>query len=252
MTNIYQSFDSNAYLNEYYQQIAHDAQSMLHFMVTAFREMPTEMRVLDFGGGPTLYTAIVAAERASAIHLSDYSAANRHAVETWLHTEPGAFDWHHFVATVLELEGKAVTADAIAAREALVRARLRSVLPCDATKQPPLALPAEGPYDVVCTNLCLEAVAHDATEWRCYLQHLATLVRPGGHLLMTTVRRGTIYPIGTQLFPIAYLDEDDVRIGLHEAGFREDSITMQIIPSDHPVHRYDGLILTSAVKASSI
>jgi nicotinamide N-methyltransferase len=252
MTSIYQSFDSNAYLNEYYQMIAHDAQSMLHFMVTSFQHMPAALRVLDFGGGPTLYTAIVAAERALEIHLSDYSAANRRAVEAWLHAEAEAFDWRHFVEAVLALEGREASAAAVAAREALVRARLRAVLVCDVTQQPPLAIPDEGAYDVVCANLCLEAVAQDAREWRRYLQHLAALVRPGGHLLMTTVRRGTIYPIGTQLFPIAYLDEDDVRVGLQEAGFMEESITMQIVPSDHPVHPYDGLILTAAVKVSSI
>lgn len=264
--DIYQTFEPDTYLDEYYRTIAHDTRALLQFIVAALRDVPAGARVLDFGGGPTLYTAIAAAGRAAEIHLSDYSPANRAAVLAWLAAHPAAFDWRDFTAAVLELEGAPADAGGVAAREALVRERLTAVLACDVTASPPLSIVAEtvpsrrpttqraaplnsDRYDVICTNLCLEAVARDAAEWGRFLMNIAPLLRPGGRLIMTTVRRGTAYPVGARLFPVAYLDEHDVRAALAAAGFSPHLAALAIVPSDHPVHPYDGLILTSAVKA---
>lgn len=258
--NIYETFKPDAYLDEYYRTVAHDALEMLRFLVAGFRDAAPGARVLDFGGGPTIFTAIAAARRAGEIHLSDYSAANRAAVRAWLRADPAAFDWRSFVAAVLDLEGAPADAGAIAAREALVRSRLSAILACDATAAPALSIVPDGaspqaagaapaPYDVLCTSMCLEAVARDAAEWRQCLLNIAPLLRPGGRLMMITVRRGRAYPVGEQLFPIAALDEGDVRASLAAAGFSPASISLAIVPSDHPDHPYDGLILTSAVKA---
>lgn len=256
----YQTFEPTTYLHEYYRTVAPDTLELLRFMVTALQEAPVGARVLDFGGGPTLYTAIVAAGRAAEIHVSDYSAANRAAVQAWLAASPAAFDWRSFTETVLQLEGAPATPATVAARKMLVRARLTAVLACDATTHPALMTdePSGAPhpqappaYDVLCTNLCLEAVAQDAAEWRQYLHNIAPLVRPGGMIVLSTVRRGTAYPVGERLFPVASLDEDDVRTALISAGFSPNTITIRTIPSDHPVYPYDGLMLTSAVKATA-
>jgi SAM-dependent methyltransferase len=260
--SIYSTFEPEAYLNEYYRTIAHDTLALLRFMVAAFRDAPASARVLDFGGGPTLYTAIVAAGRAAEIHLSDYSAANRAAVSAWLQADPAAFDWRGFATTVLQLEGASADEAAVATREALVRARLTAVLACDVTASPAISYalehtgahssqPSPNSYDVLCTNLCLEAVARDADEWRQYLINIAALLRPGGRLIMTTVRRGRAYPVGDQLFPVAHIDEHDIQAALIAAGFSPTPAALEIVPSDHPVHPYDGLILTSALKAAA-
>lgn len=256
----YQIFEPDTYLNEYYQTVAPDTAEMLRFLVARIPQAPAGARVLDFGGGPTLYTAIAAASRAAVIHLSDYSAANRAAVSAWLAASPSAFDWRVFTETILTLEGAPATPSAVADREALVRARVTGVLACDVTAQPARAMarelgtspPQPTQYDLLCTNLCLEAVAHDAGEWRAYLRNITALLRPGGTILMSTVRRGTAYPVGAQLYPVAHLDERDVHHGLIAAGFAPASISLQIIPSDHPVYPYGGLMLTSAVKATTL
>lgn len=256
----YQIFEPITYLNEYYQTVAPDAAEMLRFLVSRLQQTPVGARVLDFGGGPTLYTAIAAASRAAMIHVSDYSDANRAAVSAWLAADPSAFNWRAFTEAILTLEGREATPAAVAAREALVRSRVTAVLACDVTSRPALTIARElgnshhqpPQYDVLCTNLCLEAVARDAAEWQAYLQNITPLLRPGGMIMMSTVRRGSSYPVGARLYPIAYLDERDVHDGFIAAGFAPESIAIQIIPSDHPVYPYDGLMLASAVRATTL
>jgi SAM-dependent methyltransferase len=261
----YQRFESAVYLHDYYRTVAPDMWATLRFLVAALRDLPPDAALLDFGGGPTLYTALVAAPRVAMVHVSDYSAPNRAAVRAWLERQPHAFDWNAYSAAILELEGVEPTRAAIAAREALLRRRLGAVLACDATAADPLAserltvravggpAPAapRAQYDVVCSNMCLEAVARDAAEWGHYLRNLATLLRPGGLLTLATVRRCSVYSVGETLFPVACLDEADVRGALCAAGFDPTTVALEIVPSNHPAFPYQGLMLTSALKATA-
>jgi hypothetical protein len=66
---------------------------------------------------------------------------------------------------------------------------------------------------------------------------------------MATVRHARAYPVGARLFPIVYLDEVDIAAALRDAGFDPASLQIAVIPSDHPLHPYAGLILASAIKA---
>ena len=85
-------FDPSVYLQRY---VSNDprAQHQLRCFYDAFRELPDNLKVLDYGSGPSLLAAMIAATKASEIILSDYSPNNRSFLRRWLDSDPRAFDW---------------------------------------------------------------------------------------------------------------------------------------------------------------
>ena len=246
-TTDYATFDPKAYLAEYYSTIPSENLYMLDFLVRAFRTVPNARRVLDFGGGPTLFSELIAAPHAQELHFGEYSAANRAEVKKWLTQSPGAFNWQHYTRQILVLEGKTPTVATIAEREALVRRRLTRVMPCNAILIPPIQQVAGG-YDVVVTNLCLEAAARDLEEWHQCVRNLAMLLEPGGRFFLSGVQKASSYSVGHSVFPVISLSESDLRMALLDAGFTPESIQTEWTPADHPVHSYAGMIFAQATK----
>ncbi len=246
-THDYTTFDPKTYLYEYYSTLAPENIALLRFLVNSFKDVAPHCLTLDFGGGPTLYTALVAAGKVHNIHHSDYLQANRDEIQTWLDGDANAFDWREAVSAVLELEEKDSTLHSIAAREKAIRQRVKCVLPCDATQATPIA-GMEQTYDVLVSNLCLEAVAKDLEQWRQYLRNVTSLLKPGGRLIMAAVRGGRAYSVGKVVFHVLPIYEEDFMSALPDAGFDKESVCIEWAPADHPVHPYDGLLFVTATK----
>ncbi len=242
--NNYNDFDPRRYLEEYYATVVPENRELLRFLVESFESLPPDLDVLDFGGGPCLYTALTAARTAGTIIHAEYLTGNRHEVDSWQRAVPAAFDWSETIHAILELERIEPTTAAVAARVARSRTAIMSVIACDAHADPPLAAPHL--FDVLVTNLCLEAVAVNILEWRAILKRVVGLIKPGGTLLMTMVNSGYAYPVGDTLFGVLTLCEDDFRAAARDAGLDEASIHVRLTPADHPVHRYDGLLFIRA------
>ena len=76
---------------------------MLRCFHNAFKTVPKNVKVLDYGCGPSLLPAIAAATKASEIVLAEYSDTNRRAIRQWLNGDTAASPHISFV--VQELEG---------------------------------------------------------------------------------------------------------------------------------------------------
>ena len=113
-------FDPSVYLQRYDPR----AQHQLRCSYDAFRAFPNNLKVLvDYGLGPSLLAAMVAATKASEIVLSDYSPNNRSFLRKWLNSDPRAFDWtphFNFFVSFRKLEGK--EEEAVAESEEQLRA----------------------------------------------------------------------------------------------------------------------------------
>jgi hypothetical protein len=244
----YTAFDARRYLDEYYAVLVPENVALLRFLVECFAALPPNLRVLDFGGGPCLYTSLVASRTALYITHAEYLAANRREVEAWRHAAAGAFDWRDTIRTVLRLEGAATDADAVATREMLTRAALTSIIGCDLRATHPL-LAKYPPFDVLATHLCLEAVASDLAEWRAMLARVVALLKPNGTLIMTAVRGGNAYTVGENIFPVLKLHDDDIHAAAGAVGLQPHSMTIRSIAATHDLHPYDGLMFITARRA---
>lgn len=244
----YHHFDPRQYLNDYYADLPPENRAMLTFLVESFDDVPDDALALDFGAGPMLYTAIAGAAAVGEMHLAEYLPANRAELKRWLDGHPDAFDWSPAIRTVLSLQDIAPLPAAIRDHEALIRQRVTRVMPCDLSQPDPLNDSSlSGCYDVLVSNLCAEAVAPDLATWNAYLGKFAALLKPGGRLILTAVKQSRSYSVGSYVFPVLPLSEEDVAYGLNLAGFAQ-MTPMNHAPADDPNHPYEGLIFAVARK----
>jgi NNMT/PNMT/TEMT family len=239
----YASFDTDwvprEYLADYYSEVEPDERETIAYFVEAMKQAEPGEPVLLFGVGPTLHHVFLAAGKASEIHLADYLPANLREIERWLERDPEAHDWRPFVGYTLECEGLAdPTAEEIAAREELTRAKITRLLQADARREQPLARQ----YGTVISAYCADSATGDRATWEAFMAHIAGLVRPGGTFITAALRRCRRYMVGGKPFPSANVDEDDLRTVL-EPGFAGGIAVEARALAGHEAQGYSGIVL---------
>ena len=81
-----------------------------------------------------------------------------------------------------------------------------------------------------------------------FLRNIASLVRPGGRLVMTALKGATSYRVGAELFPAVSIAEGDLRRGLCDAGLAAESVSIESVPADRPHRGYQGILLALAAR----
>ncbi|XP_077337985.1 nicotinamide N-methyltransferase-like isoform X1 [Lithobates pipiens] len=224
------SFDSMAYLASFCT-LGSKRDDILKFRLKKLYETfgPGGIRgdvLIDIGTGPTIYTLLSACESFPYIIASDFTDQNRNELEKWLKNDPEAFDWSEIVKTVCEIEGK--SRDKWEEKQNKLRSRIQKVLKCDVTRSNPLD-PIEVPAaDCLITSLCLETACKDLESYRCSIQNITRLLRPGGHLVLIGALGNTYYMVQQKAFFCLSLDKDAVRGAITQAGCTIQS--MEILP----------------------
>ncbi len=248
LTTDFAHFDPAAYLREYYGDVGAENLELLRFMADAYRNVPRGGRLLDFGGGPTIYPLISAVGRVDEVHFSDFLPANLEEVRKWLANDPSAFDWRDFVQRAIELEtGASCSAADVDRRQQEIRRLVTRLVRCDASCR----VPIEGafrPYDVVVTNFCAESATSDHAQWREFVVNIVSLLRPGGTLIMSALKGASSYAVGSRWFPAVDIAEEHLIELLEETGFSQKTLELRSIPADRPSRDYEGLILSVAQK----
>lgn len=243
----YQAFDPNDYLESYYKVLGSEADGLLRFLSESFAPLPENLRVLEFGGGPTVISLIVAAGKASSIDFCDYVGSNRAVVQRWLAGDEHDFDWTPYFVRALQYEGiETPTDEQVQERAARVRSAVYSVQTCDIYQSPPVNV--SGQYDVIISNYCLDAVTDSKVQWHQNIRNLCTLLRPGGTLILSSLREATYSDFGETRFPNVFLQEGDVYEALAVVGFPADGIRVVSADADHAAREYTGVIFASAIQ----
>ena len=163
------------------------------------------LKVLDYGCGPVVAFDISAAKEEAEIVLAEYGENCRQALQDWLNCHSSAWDWTPYIKHVVcDLERK--NENEVAQREENLRKAIKAVVPCDITKDPPIAKGFEGPYDIVMSMLCIENGCLTKDEYKAAIRRIASLTKKGGNfLLYSSVRnRGEhdetpgYYHVGTE------------------------------------------------------
>ena len=102
--------NSRQYLEDYYgftqpQTIENDV--AVQFILKSFNEFcgtlsSTGLKVLEFGGGPSILPLISLSQYADEIVFTDYDAGCRKEVELWINQSPEAFDWSLYFNEVVK------------------------------------------------------------------------------------------------------------------------------------------------------
>lgn len=91
-------------------------------------------------------------------------------------------DWTPYIKYVASLEGNQ-DPSVIEERQSLMCSQLKAVIPCDVRADTPIDYPQVPVYDVIQTNLCLEAVCQSLEEYTEKVKVLRGMLKPGGYLL---------------------------------------------------------------------
>ncbi|XP_026886828.2 nicotinamide N-methyltransferase-like isoform X2 [Electrophorus electricus] len=214
-------FDSRAYIDSFYScpRGHEEEENFLSFVLACLsRTFSTGkykgQRLIEVGSGPTIHSIISACEYFQEIVLSDFADNNRKEIVKWLKNEEGCFDWNPIIQHVCAIEGKRPF-DV----EVNLRQRVKQVLKCDVRLENPFHPHNIDPAECVITSLCLEAACKDLETYRKALRGVATLVRPGGILVMVGVLGQTFYYVNEKRFSCLILSKTNIESILENLGF---------------------------------
>ncbi len=177
---------------------------------------------LEIGCGPTLHHAIMVAPYVKNMVLSDFLEGNRKAVEQWRDNHPDALNWQQYTQFILETEQALATEQDVADREHRTREKILGVIPCNLMSS--TVVQSETQYDLVGCFYCLEEVARTIESFRTMIANVASLIRPGGALMIAALRSTSFYHVrgdnGEEVeFPCLAVTESLVKQSLNDAGF---------------------------------
>ena len=217
----------------------------------AFHSLPSGLRILDYGSGPSILTTISAATKASEVVLSDYTEGSRRALRQWLARDADAFDWSSFFSYVVkELEGK--TDSEVVERQELVRKLVKAVVHCHLTQDPPIEGGYDQQYDVVVTNLCISTAAQTQEDYRQGVAKLGKLVKSGGVLMIYDAERSGsgsgYYYVESAKFRDVCVSSEFVAEAMRDAGFSNISVQQYAKNSKSPDPHFMGFMFLEGKK----
>jgi len=235
-------FDISEYLREYYggDSLSTDNQSLLTFFDGAYNRIFTEragqpFRVLEVGGGPTMYQLLSAGKHASEIVFTDLLHTNvDHVRKRCWEFANGATkgitaEWGTYADYVAALEG----GDGVDPLERLC-GKINQCHVLDVSA--PGSFFAAGSFDVMSACFVFEAsgeaikTEEGGRDWRDHLTNAARLLKDDGHIVLTVVLSptGVVTEGGRELLT-PKISAEDVQHALEELGFGH--VNMEVIDS---------------------
>ncbi len=229
----FEKFSPREYLEEYYSHIGSENDSLLRFFKDVYEIIPSEVMILEFGGGPTVYQLITGATKAKFIYFSDYLELNLNEVKKWKNNNNDAFDWSDYIKRALEIEGVPYVAKRqIDERAELLRQKITHFIHCDAFQNDPLGKQYRDFFDVVSVNFVPESISKNKQQWQQAMINICSLVKPGGVFIMTALKGANYWHNGNKKFAAAYIDENDVEDVLKDNGFKQETIKISVSPAE--------------------
>ncbi|XP_071079767.1 indolethylamine N-methyltransferase-like [Haliotis cracherodii] len=215
------AFDPETYLSTYYNDPSPNpvVGDMMTFGLTQFHEAFASgnikgRQLLDFGTGPTIHSIISSSQHCESILLAEFSLKNRDTLKQW-HNGELKHSFAKFIDCVLKLERKE---DSVSNREASMREKVSGIIPCDIRNENPFApcfIPAA---DIITSSLCMESVVLSIPEYESYSARLASVLRPGGHLVLFGCVGGTFYTVGSSRFSSFGMTSSELQAAWTKAG----------------------------------
>ncbi|MFH4976351.1 hypothetical protein AB6A40_003060 [Gnathostoma spinigerum] len=235
-------FDTSIYLKDFYTNVDDPAmQLVLSMLPNIVKRIPPGKSFLDFGAGPTIHASVAFRHSMENIYMADFLESNCKELIAWLEGR-SRFDWSNALKKLVCGEG--IDGYHIEEMERLTRSKVSGIFHCDCHKKPALNAPKEllGTFDVVNTIFCVEYCCDTLDEYRCAMQNITDLIRPGGYLVMGCILEETFCVIGGQKFSCLYLTEDFMLSTLRECNLLVDD------PQTTKIYSFQGMVLICCKK----
>ncbi len=232
--NVLNFWDARAYLEYYYAhaRVPDDEAEMFRFFARGLADIGRHFEAgIELGCGPVLHRAAQVVPWVERLDMADINDDNLEEIRRWLRGDPGAFDWSVYLGGengALDAEDRRGT---LAEREALMRARIRPVR-CNLRAAMPLGAPVA--YPLVSSYYSIEWVIPTIAGWRATMGRVASLVSPGGWLLLAGVHATDYCMVNGQRGVCAHVTQADLRRLLGELGFDPATLRITVTPGLRP------------------
>ena len=205
------------------------------------------LKVLELGGGPTIYQVISLVKYPVSIDFSDFLDLNLEEIKKWLKNKQGSFNWNEFIKFTLHLEGSKSTFSSIKARADMIRRKINLIMHCDLRKPNVLEINSQVGYDIVSVNFVPESITADIKEWNDFVPRILALVKPKGYLLMGAIVGARYYRVANSLFSAVSVSPEIIKGKLNQNNF---SIKLtKFIAAEHKSEQgYSGIFMIMAQK----
>ncbi|KAM3922653.1 indolethylamine N-methyltransferase-like [Leptodactylus fuscus] len=235
------NFDPEEYINTYYNRKSgiYVVDGCLDFELRKLHEAFATRGVkgktlIDIGHGPTIYQDLSACEAFDEIIGADYTDRNREYYERSLRNEPGTFNWDAVIQQVCDMEGKGMS---IEEKKKKLENTVKKTLKCDVLKNNPLEPLVLPKVDCVMALGCLECASSDLDDYRKALKNVSSLLKIGGHLILSEILNCSSYLSGGKRFSCLVLTEEFMRSAIAETGF--EILDLEVIYRKYDKEQYD-------------
>lgn len=204
-------------------------------------------KVLELGGGPTLYQLMNIIDEVKEIHFTDYVDDNLNEIRAWKNNETSAFNWKNFLKAALMIKHDTihVSDKEIESLEKELRHKITKIEHCDIFKKD-LGV-AEKSFDVINTHFVAESATSSKEQWQAALENIYHKLNTSGLLFMSALRGAkSSYKVLEKSFPAVELYEQDIETGLQTAGFHV--IRISSIHTEDKSNNYEGFMFVVAQK----
>lgn len=219
-TKDFKKFNARKYLSEQYRTVVPEDVFILRFLHETYLGLNRKnLRILEIGGGPTIYQLLSASAWAKEITFTDFLSENLEQVQAWVKKSPDSFGWTEYVNIVAHLEGE---------KQQIIEKRLRTVLKTFlifdilGKDKPTLTK-----FDIVSSHFCADSITNTKSEFLHAVRTITSFVAPNGMLVMSMLKGAVTYDVGNYSFPAYFIDEQTVKTILKRLGFK--NIEMQTI-----------------------
>ncbi|BDI31903.1 hypothetical protein CCAX7_39540 [Capsulimonas corticalis] len=244
----YSDWKPEDYLTEYYSELMPDEQFAMEFLADWADKTPYAPIAVEFGCGPTVHHLFPIAHVAGEIHMAEYLASNRQAVQDWVDRKASAHNWDEFAKETLRLRGEdSPTPAQIERVQDDARQRITAIIPGNAFDTDPLGPARRGSYPLVMSHYCAEAASTDIGKWYDSMRNILSLAAPGGTVILSACGAANYYCVGGRNFPCAGVTPSDMLKSLMDNGFGDLDLRIRLVPA-HTEQGYSSVIFARAVR----
>ena len=206
-------YDKEREVQPFYMKSIHDF----------YKNFSESWTLLEFGGGPWLYTLISAGPLVSKIVFVDYDQTGPDDVMAWKNNSEDSHDWSpYFEYVISELEGvRSGMKEMSVMRQKELKRKITQFVRSDIRAKHIFDHKFDGEkFDIISSNFCLDAVTETRGEFQYFVKRISQYVKPGGFLVgLVSLEETFWYTSHMKVKPHLLLTEEDVTEAFKMAGF---------------------------------
>ncbi|KAM9297009.1 nicotinamide N-methyltransferase-like [Gastrophryne carolinensis] len=201
--------------------------------------------LIDMSVGPLLFGIIPMCESFSEVIMLDLSDSALKGIEAWRKKEEGATDWS-FASQYMKEQN--ISREQWKEKEEALRSKISRVSQVSFSKDRPSDLSSLPKADCVLCLYMLHPVSEDYDAFCCNVQRLASLLKPGGVLLLLGSEHASFYKLGEDRYFLLDITKEQLTKAVEGAGLtiQAQETLKNEAANDHS--KYDTLEFVKAVK----